>query len=140
MSSEHDEIEAVINQLSPSQREALTKLFGEEPEKSRVSRRGIAPKDKIYECEVLIECKLCGTIRKEVFKSASQLPSRLDTPTCTSCFTVLREKTVEELASIAIRAADGCYSNIKELKKSADSWYGNNVVVKNPVKGSEEGL
>ena len=112
------EIQACIGGLSETQRESLREVFGEEEsDKPDKTRRGLE-KNGIHTCSIIVKCVLCGTHNTYTMQSVSPKSSSLDVPTCGACYSVLVTRTVEDLAILAIRAADGAYALVKDAKNA----------------------
>lgn len=114
-----EELDKIIAQLTPSQIEGIKEAFGkgEELPINRAVKK-VLPKDKLFVCDVVVCCRLCGDEVSRTFKSASPLPSKMSIPTCGRCKERLLVLSTEELVVIAIKAADGEYARVKEAKNA----------------------
>lgn len=113
-----EELQAIVEQLPQHQLETLKQLFSDDTFLEQRMVKKVLPKDKTFECEVLVVCRLCKTIHKQVFKSVSSMPSKITTPTCGKCAETLRLLPMEEVISLAIRASEGCFTAVVEAKNA----------------------
>lgn len=112
-----NEVNAILATLPKHHLEALKEIFGEEAPAPSHSRK-VLPKDLVCEAEIVIVCMLCGTERRHKVRSSSTKSSRLDTPTCNQCAAILVTLEKEKVVEIAIRAADGMFAAVKEVKNA----------------------
>lgn len=112
-----DEVNAILASLPKHHVEALREIFGPEAPAPSHSRK-VLPKDLVCEAEIVIVCMLCGTERRHRVRSSSTKSSRLDTPTCNQCADILVTLEKEKVVELAIRAADGMFTAVKEAKNA----------------------
>lgn len=113
-----NEVNAILATLPKHHIEALKEIFGEGEAPTPSHNRKVLPKDLVCEAEIVIICTLCGTERRHKVRSSSTKSSRLDTPTCNQCASILVTLEKEKLVEIAIKAADGMFAAVKEAKNA----------------------